>query len=31
VLTDALIRVVFSTLGGCAGGSCENCAGCGQD
>ena len=31
VLTDALIRVVFSTLGGCAEGSCEHCAGCGKD
>lgn len=30
VLTDGLIRVVFSSLGGCSGGSCDSCAGCGQ-
>ncbi len=30
VLTDALIRVVFSALGGCSGGSCDTCDGCGN-
>jgi len=30
VLTDALIRVVFSALGNCSGGSCDTCAGCGH-
>lgn len=30
ILTDALIRVVFSTMGGCSDGSCNSCAGCGQ-
>ncbi|GAB1485590.1 hypothetical protein MASR2M79_06370 [Aminivibrio sp.] len=30
VLTDALIRVVFSVLGDCsAAGGCETCSGCG--
>ena len=30
VLTDALIRVVFSTMGDCAStGGCETCTGCG--
>ncbi|MBL3538469.1 DUF2703 domain-containing protein [Aminivibrio sp.] len=31
VLTDALIRVVFSTFESCGGGSCDTCAGCIQD
>ncbi len=28
VLTDALIRVVFSTMGSCEGGECSSCSGC---
>ncbi len=30
VLSDALIRVVFSSLGSCGKGSCATCAGCGD-
>jgi len=31
VLSDALIRVVFSSLGSCGKGDCASCAGCGGE
>ena len=30
MLTDALIRVVFSAMGGCSGSGCASCKGCGD-
>jgi hypothetical protein len=30
ILSDALIRVVFSTMGSCGKGGCASCAGCGE-
>lgn len=30
VLSDALIRVVFSSMSSCGSGSCASCAGCGE-